>query len=409
MTKPASERVVAIIGAGPAGMLAGLMAARSGAQVHLFESNATAGRKLLVTGSGRCNLTNAGIAPEKYAGSAKEELNQLFAVFGREELLTLLKEIGVPTFHTEDGWYYPVSESAAAVADALTAALRTAGAAFHLSTRVVGLERLGRGFRLRLDGGAEFTAPRLVIAAGGAAYPSLGSTGALFPALGELGHTVRPLRPALAPLVAEMRPFQRLQGVRLDARARLLRGKTTLGETYGNLIFTPWGLNGPAVMDLSHLVSAQPAEDLTLSLDLLAGPASAVRELAVTARKSDLPLRVLLQAALAPKTAQFFLDEARLKGDTALRRVPENHLQQLLGRLGDVRFTLRGVRGFEYCQVTAGGVPFEEVNPRTMESRRAAGLYLAGETLDIVGPCGGYNLQFAFSSGAAAGLAAGLW
>lgn len=409
MTKPAPERVVAIIGAGPAGMLAGLLAARSGAQVHLFDSNATAGRKLLVTGSGRCNLTNAGIAPEKYAGSGREALGQLFAVFGREELLALLREVGVPAFHTEDGWYYPVSESAAAVADALAAALIAAGVSLHLSTRINDFQQKAGGFRLLLEGGADFFAPRLVVAAGGAAYPSLGSTGALFPVLERLGHTVRPLRPALAPLVAEMRPYQKLQGLRLDARARVLRGGETLGETFGNLIFTQWGLNGPAVMDLSHLVSARPEEDLTLSLDLLAGQAGALRELAITARKSELPLRVLLQSALAPKAAQFFLDEAGLKGETALRSVPENALQKLLARLGDVRFELRGVRSFEYCQVAAGGVPLEEVEAATMQSRRVPGLFLAGETLDMVGPCGGYNLQFAFSSGAAAGLAAGLW
>jgi predicted Rossmann fold flavoprotein len=396
-----------IVGAGPAGMMAALQATAEGARVLLFDSNPTPGRKLLVTGSGRCNITNANAVAERYACADPAWMAQVLAQFGHADLRTFLAEIGILTYATPDGWCYPLSESAQTVVDAFTAALALANVELHAGTKIKNIRSSKNGFILVAEGNETFTVERLVLAAGGKAYPTLGSTGELFPALERLGHHVLPVLPALAPVLAELGPFRKLQGVRLDVQASLWDGKTRLAETSGNLIITEWGFNGPAVMDLSHLVSTHPNRNLHLELNLLAANEAALRSLIERKRCLPIPLSVVLEAVLPPKVPSVFLKTAGLSADVLLKEISEEKLQSLLYLLTHVSVAVKSTRGFEYCQLKTGGVPVTEVDPASMASRFVPGLYLAGEVVDVVGPCGGYNLQFAFSSGAIAGKAAG--
>ncbi len=400
---------VAVIGAGASGMLAALQAARRGAVVTLFERNAQVGRKLLVTGSGRCNITNAAAAGSKYACADRAWLDTLFDHFGVSQLLALLGEIGVAVYHTPDGWYYPRSDSAQTVVDAFTSALQVAGVHLRPGVQVTDIRRAGRAYSLHTrqeSGDKDEFFDRVIVSAGGKAYPSLGTRGELFPVLAQLGHTVLPKRPALAPLLVDLGPLSALQGVRLDAGVRLWQGKTGLAAASGNLIFTQFGINGPAVMDISCKVSARPEVKLTLALDLLDFHRPEFNDALARLRSTPTPVRVLLGGFFPPKVGALYLRLAKIAEDTRLDRLDDAALQRLVTSLQDTRLAVKGVRDFEYCQVSAGGVPVSEVDPVTLESRLAPGLYLTGETLDVVGPCGGYNLQYAFSSGALAGLAA---
>lgn len=402
---------IAVIGAGASGMVSALQAAWQGAGVCLLERNPVVGRKLLVTGSGRCNLTNAAVAAERYACSDPAWLDALFRRFGVADLLAMLGSIGIPVQNTADGWYYPLSNSAQSVVEAFSSALERAGVALSLQTQVTGLRSCAGGLALRFIAAGreeEQEYERVIVAAGGAAYPALGSRGELFPLLERLGHSCLPNRPALAPILAELGKFRPLQGVRLNAGVTLWDGSQRLGSTAGNLIFTEWGVNGPAVMDLSHLVTTRPAAGLTLSLNLLAFFPQEFEQLLSGQRAGSMPLRVFLDAFFPPKVSALFLKNAGLAEEAPLGQVEERALQRLLGMLGDLRFPVRGVRDFDYCQVSAGGVPVTEVEPESLASRHVPGLFLCGETLDVVGPCGGFNLQFAFSSGALAGRAAAL-
>ena len=397
---------IAVIGAGASGMVAALQAAWQGANITLFERNLAVGRKLLVTGSGRCNLTNDAVDASKYTCADPQWMETLLGKFGINDLLKMLSEIGIPVYKTYDGWYYPLSNSAQSVVEAFSAALSQSSVNFLTKTQVTSLKTETRGLLIGYvhDGKpqqAEFE--RVIVSAGGMAYPTLGSRGELFPVLEGLGHTVLPKRPALAPILADLGDLRALQGTRLDVGATLWSGDTPLGSSKGNLIFTDWGLNGPAVMDLSHLVDA--STKMEISLNLLAFFEQEFGDLLKAKRASDMPVKIFLGAFFPPKVVLTMLMKAGLVGNAPLNQVDDRLLERLVLLLKNIRFPVKGVRGFEYCQVSAGGVPVSEVDPVTMESRIVKGLYLTGETLDVVGPCGGYNLHYAFASGALAGMA----
>lgn len=400
---------VAVIGAGASGMAAALQCAWNGAAVTLFERNPDVGKKLLVTGSGRCNLTNDDVVAAKYACADSAWMEILLSRFGVSDLLEMLASIGILVYKTPDGWYYPLSQSAHSVVEAFASALNLAGVSVFNQTQVSSIRVVDGMFAIRFtrDGRQqEEVFERVIVSAGGAAYPTLGSRGDLYPVLEALGHTVLPNRPALAPVLADLGNLRPLQGVRLNVGVNLWNASRPLASTRGNLIFTEWGLNGPAVMDISHHVSAYPGVPLELSLNLLDFFQDDFDQLLAQKRASQLPLKVFMGAFFPPKVSGTLLKNSRLSGDIPLCDVDTSSLDSLVDTLKDVRLPVKGVRGFEYCQVSAGGVPVGEVDPLTLESQRIKNLFLTGETLDVVGPCGGYNLQYAFSSGALAGRAA---
>lgn len=384
-------------------MTAALFAAKSGAKVRLIDGNEQVGRKLLVTGSGRANLTNQRMDASRYNCADPAWMQILLAGFGHADLIRILNEIGVLTFATHDGWCYPISESAQTVVDAFANALKLAGVELVLNTKVTSIRKERDGFSVSINSGTVLACDRLIIAGGGKAYPTLGSRGELFPVLKSLGHTIIPLTPALAPVTCEMKPWKALSGVRFDAKTSLFEEGTLLAETTGNLIFTDWGLNGPAVMDLSHHISTHPNARLELRLNPLFRDEDALRDLIKRKIRTQTPISVLLGSVLPPKLAPVILNRAGIDTKTLVNELADGQIEKLLKTASTLPFKVTGVRGFEYCQVSSGGVPINEIDPLNMRSRIVPGLWLAGETIDVVGPCGGYNLQFAFSSGALAG------
>lgn len=387
--------------------MAALEAAKRGARVLLFDTNRTVGRKLLVTGNGRCNLTNEGVAADRYVCADPAFMETALTAFGRETLLAALWDLGIITYATHDGWTYPVSDSAQTVVDAFAAGLQRAGVAIHLLTKVSDIQPRGRRFVLKGSGPTQpYEVDSVVVAAGGKAYPALGSKGEFFPVLERLGHTVVPVRPALAPIRAQVARFHKLQGVRLDVGLAVYHGDTKLDETVGNLMFTQFGFSGPAAMDMSHLVSSHKPGALRLALNLVPHHLPELRRLLDEKRQEHVPLRVVLGGVLPVKIPPVVLELAGLSAEVTLAEVSDDELDRVLTLLTGISVRAEGVRGFQFSQLSSGGVPVTEVDARTMGSHKVQNLYLAGEVMDVIGPCGGYNLQFAFTSGALAGAAA---
>jgi len=387
--------------------MAALEAARLGARITLYDTNERVGRKLLVTGNGRCNISNDHARAEVYACGDERFVADCLERFGPQETVARLRELAIPTYATPDGWRYPLSNSAAGVVKALSAAVSLSGVTFRPKCKISDIRTERNGLML-IEGGGEHSRryDRVVVACGGMAYPALGSKGQLLPTLGRLGHTIVAPRPALVGIQADMGHLHKLQGVRLDVGLTLRRDKTVLGNTVGNLMFTKTGFSGPAAMDLSHLIEDDPPRGLLLEVDLLAENAEEVWRLIRRHRHSDLALAVALGAALPTKIPPLLLKMASLAPDAAMAQASDDQLARVMHEARHLSARVTGTRGFAQAQVSTGGVPLGEVDPTDMQSRRVPGLYLAGEVLDVVGPCGGYNLQWAWTSGALAGRGA---
>ena len=395
---------IGIIGAGPAGILASLEARKSGANVLLFDSNDVVGRKLLVTGAGRCNLTNAYAASNKYNASPLSLVESTLKQFSHSDLMDYLHGLGILTQATPDGWVYPLSYSAANVASIFSAHLLESGADLQLSHKVNNILPQKQGFLLQFstDQAAIFV-KKLVVTVGGKAYPSLGSDGSIFPALRKLGHQITPVQPALAPLIISQKAVAAIQGVRMDAGIRLFGDDKLLGETRGNIIFTKGGINGPGVMDISYLVPQHKDINLQVEINFISGYENALKNILARFAHSAIPINTILGAVVPPKIAAFALKTSNTAPDQVLSSLQNKDIRRIMACLSAFTLKVEGVRGFEFCQLSTGGIPLAEIDSQSLESKILPGLFFAGEVLDVHGPCGGYNLQWAFSSGAVAG------
>ena len=387
-------------------MMAAIQAAEGGGRITLFEHNPNIGRKLLVTGSSRCNLTNDAVGAGAYYCEDPAWMETFLGVFGVEEFRRALDRLGIPTQKTDDGWYYPRSQSAQAVAEVLGEALRERPIELRVATHISQIFYGNGIFQLQVSGlGLHQTESfeQLVLGAGGKAYPELGSRGELFGSLEKLGHTVKPLQPALGPIFAELGAFKELKGQRFDVLVSIWRGEEKLGQTTGNIIINQDGFNGPGVMNLSHLVALYPGVDLTLLVNFIAPFWSDLADILTGQVAHPCSLRAGLLRYFSPKAADFFIRQAGLNPATKLNALSEEQIRQLLEVSAEAKFGVTGAGSFKNSQVSVGGVPVGEVDPLSMESRLIPGLYLVGETLDVAGPCGGFNLHFAFGSGYLAG------
>ncbi|MDX9864313.1 MAG: aminoacetone oxidase family FAD-binding enzyme [Anaerolineaceae bacterium] len=397
-------QTIGIIGAGPAGILAALEARKSDAEVLLFDLNDMVGRKLLVTGAGRCNLTNTRAASDRYHASSLAVVDAILKQFNHPDLLEYLHDLGILTQATPDGWVYPLSYSAANVASIFAAHLLESGADLHLSHKVNHILPQKQGFLLKFSTGqAAIFVDKLVVAVGGKAYPTLGSDGSIFPTLRALGHKIIPIQPALAPLIISQKAVAAIQGVRMDAGIRLFGNGKLLDETRGNIIFTKGGINGPGVMDISYLVSQHKHINLEVEINFISGYEDALKNIFARFAHSSIPINIVLGTVIPPKIASFALKNLHVPPDQVLSSFQNKDIRRILTYLSAYSLKIEGVRGFEFCQLSTGGVPLTEVDPQSLESKILPGLFFAGEVLDVHGPCGGYNLQWAFSSGVVAG------
>ena len=400
---------VAVIGAGAAGTMAAIFAAASGAETLLLERTRDGGRKILISGGGRCNILPSRVDEWRFVTDSSPNtlrkilrswpLAEQIAFFERELSLPLVEE-------PESAKLFPASNRARDVRDGLLALAARRGARVLTGTRVTGFAPTASGWRIEREGAEPLAADAVVVATGGLSVPATGSDGGGLAILRALGHTVHPTYPALTPIVADPAPFGSLAGVSLGVTITA-RDTARRATATGGFLFTHRGYSGPAVLDVSHvLVRSRTEGDGTARLLVRwsaldgAGWESALRpegtRTVAGALRRELPER--LADALAARAG---VPPSRPLAQ--LRREERLRLTEMLVRC-DLPWT--GDEGYKKAEVTGGGVSLAEVDPRTLESRRHPRLYICGEALDAFGPIGGYNFLWAWATGRAAGMAA---
>ena len=400
---------IGIIGAGPAGMMAALQAAKSAHRICLIDGNQKIGKKLLTTGAGRCNITNLELQSERYHSSDAKFVKSIIERFPPSKFQEHLLRIGIPIHVLPDGWAYPLSNSAANVVDIFEQHLITNGVRLMFNSKVKDLMPDAGGFKLMFSDGrkSEFF-HKLILTSGGRAYPNLGSDGNLFPVLDQLGHDVIQQYPALAPLITPKNSAAKMQGLRLDAGVTLHQGDRAITSEKGNIIFTNWGINGPGVMNLSHFVSTagEKVDELTVEIDFLMDHEAQLREILNNSKKTRISFSAILQAYFPKKLIELVLNQLDISMKSPICELSQGRIDNVIQRFQHYVIPVKGTRGFEYSQVSTGGIPLGQVDVQTMRSSVNENLYFAGEILDVIGPCGGYNLHWAFASGFVAGSAA---
>ena len=398
-------RTVIVIGGGASGVMAALTAAGDGQnRVLLLERQQRLGRKLLATGNGRCNLTNTRAAIENYHGEDRSFARSALARFTPEDTLAFFSSLGLLTEEEYGGRVYPLSNSANSVLDVLRFALDRAGVEVHTACRVAAVRREKGGFAVECENG-RFFADALIVACGGAAGGKLGGVTDGYEILKSLGHGRTKLYPALTPLVTAPEYPRALKGVRADAAVELRRGREILARSAGEVQFTETGVSGPAIFDISRAASVAGA-GAHICLDFFRGRERAGLLAMLRGRRGampDLEAGELLCGMLHNRLGRMCVKYAGIGGATPLSALSDSDLEAVLDACAAFTLPLRGAAGFDAAQVTAGGVSTADFDPDTLQSRLVPGLYACGEVLDVDGDCGGYNLQWAWASGALAG------
>ncbi|NLX08798.1 MAG: NAD(P)/FAD-dependent oxidoreductase [Chloroflexi bacterium] len=409
-------RRVIVVGGGAAGLMAAGQAAAAGAETLLLEKMDQPGRKILITGSGRCNLTNLAPLPDfiTHFGPNGRFLRPAFGQFFADDLLAFFRAQGVRTITEASGRVFPASENAQDVVDALVRWALNRGVRLQTGARV---ERLrvegGRVTGVEVAGSPPICrVDAVIVTTGGASYPGTGSTGDGYRLAESVGHTVVSIRPALIPLKTAGDTTRRLMGVSLrDVRASVwINGRRQAGHT-GEMLFTHFGVSGPLILALSKTAvdGLRAGQRVSLSIDLLPDldePALDTRLLRDLDAHGKQQVHTLLKEWLPRKLIPVALDLTGIPPDRSAHQITAHERRRLRAWLKDFRLDITGYQPLAAAIVTAGGVDLREVEPRTLESRLVKGLYFAGEVLDLDADTGGYNLQAAFSTGWLAGHSA---
>ncbi len=401
---------VAVIGGGPAGMMAATEAAERGFAVTLFEKNEKLGKKLFITGKGRCNITNAAETEDFFKNIPRNPKFLYSALYGftNEDVMTMIRKQGVALKTERGGRVFPVSDKSSDILRAFAARVRDAGVKVLLNTEIksVSHDINGNDFLVSYNGTAQrFDA--LVLATGGASYPATGSTGDGYRFAKTLGHTVTDIVPALIPLETEEEWPKALQGLSLrnvTLKAYNAKGRVVY-EELGEMLFTHFGISGPLVLSASSFIGASPA-GTRLSIDLKPGltPDELDRRIL---RDFDANIRKqfanALDALLPQKLIPVMIALSGIAPETPVHQVTREERQQLAALLKALPVTVKKALPVEQAIITRGGVAVKEINPSTMESKLIKNLFFAGELIDVDACTGGYNLQIACSTGALAG------
>ncbi len=405
MSNNAMNHVI-IVGGGASGLVAGIFAARQKNKVTILEHKAKIGKKILATGNGKCNYTNLYQQPECYRGNDSSFALKLLSQFDVNRTIDFFKELGIYP-KEKNGYVYPNSEQASSVVDVLRLELMQLKVSICCEVHVERVSKVKNRFLIATDKG-EYTADQVILATGGCASPNLGSDGSGYKMAENLGHRIIKPLPGLVQLKSDSRYFKTLAGVRTGATVQLyINGKYVTREQ-GELLLAAYGVSGIPVLQLSRYASRALSENKKVHLVIDYLPFLKKEEVIglLCERIKRYPSRTMEEAMIGllnQKLAYVSIKEAGIEPGVCCGTVRTGNLKALANQLKEWTVMITGPNSFEQAQVTAGGIDTSEINPDTLESKLIKGLYFTGELIDIDGTCGGYNLQWAWSTGAVAG------
>ena len=406
---------VIVVGGGAAGMMAAVFAARNGQNVQLLEKNEKLGKKLFITGKGRCNITNAADIEDLFTAvtSNPKFLYSGFYSFTNQQVIDFFEELGVKTKIERGERVFPVSDHSSDVIAAFSRELKSLGVSVSLHTEVRELLcEQDKVCGVLLTNGKKMKADAVIVATGGISYPSTGSTGDGYRFAKETGHRVTELLPSLVPMEVRQWYAKELQGLSLrNIEICITDGKKKLYEEFGEMLFTHYGVTGPVILSASSVVGKTlRKKELTLHIDLK--PALSEEQLDKRILREfdanhNKQYKNSIDSLFPAKLKPVMIELSEIEPEKKVNEITKEERQRLVHLIKDFTMTLTGLRGYNEAIITKGGVSVKEIDPGTMESKKMKGLYFAGEVLDLDAVTGGYNLQIAWSTGYLAGMNAG--
>ncbi len=398
------EKIV-IIGGGASGLVAGIVAARRGFKVVLYEKNTKVGRKILATGNGRCNISNKNISVQNYHGCEPSFVKFALNEFNTNEVKKFFSHLGLEIINGANGRLYPMSLQALSVVDYLFFEVKKLGVEVVTSCEIKDIEKLGEKFRVSFHAtNREFD--KVIIATGSLAMPTLGSSDSGYGFAKKMGHTLQKPFASLVQFVCDDDSIKEASGVKIVASLDIFIDKELKNSVKGDLLFTNYGLSGSGILDISRSVSfgILNKKEVEIRVDLLP-------DVSLDALKSLLLKRVKLSQTMTSflwlngiihkKLIKLVLIQGKISQDAKINTKIINKMAYVMKNLS---LKIDDIKGVKSCEVMAGGVLTKDINPKTFESKLVSGLYFSGEVLDIDGDCGGYNLHFAWASGYLAGM-----
>ena len=396
---------LAVIGAGPAGLMAAIVAARRGLSVILFEKNEFVGRKILATGNGRCNLTNINISSGRYHGASSEFVGSILKKFDQLQTINFFESLGVVLKEEDQGRIFPRSNQASTIVDTLKYALKESGVTTLTGSKVKAIEK-NKDFFIK-DENSLFNAKKVIFATGGKAAFQFGSSGDGFFWARKFGHNIIPVFAALVPVETLETWVKEVQGIKIDAKIVSKAGDITIHESSGDCLFTEYGLSGPAVMAQSGKIAPLLNNN---SVKIIIDLYPEIKEQELNQRITQIfknsqrrTLVIALAGIFPSKLAPVVLRLSGLNPNRIASKTSETERLKIVRHIKAMELTVKKIRPLKEAQVSKGGIDTNEIEQNTLESKLIKGLYFAGEIMDVDGDSGGFNLQWAWSSGFVSG------
>lgn len=398
---------IAIIGGGASGLMAGIVAARAGGDVTLYEHNSSVGKKILASGNGRCNIINTTATADDYFGTDPHFTSYALEQLPFADFINFCHSIGLLLDIKEDGRCYPLSNEAKAVLYALSSAAKDAGVKILIDTKVTKIEKAGDAFLVHTDHEKK-KFDKLLIATGSQAAPQLGATDDGYRFAYAFGHTLVPAYPSLVQLHLNSKIHPKMAGVKTFAEVTLYVNSKQIEKVQGDILFASYGISGLAILDISQKASHALLNHQKVMLCINLLPRFNAQQLSdlfhqLVAAVPNHTLETVLGGLVPAKTVAHLCEAAVVNPVKTVSMLTPKEINKLLELIANWKFEVIDTHGFKHAEVSGGGIATKDINNKTMESKLVSGLYFAGEVLDIVGRRGGYNFNFAWASGMIAG------